>query len=160
MINKRVNNQRSGLCLLEIMVAMAVLLVGVLGTMSFRYHCALNSRKADAHNKAVRLGSMLLEGWKATGAKDDFDAITMFSPDITISSSTKCPAAGGSFNELGRYHIYSDNMNYYAALSYINADAATPKTLNVSIYWLNNYQTGNIGTDAQSIRITKCAESP
>ena len=159
MSNKHVSNQ-SGLCLLEVMVAMAVLLVGVLGTMSFRYHCALNSRKADAHNSAVRLGGMLLEGWKGTGAEDDFDAPAMFSSDITISTSNVSPAPASGFYELGRYHIVNDQMNYYSTLSYKDADATTPRILNVSVYWLNNNQSGAIGTDAQSIRITKYAHSP
>lgn len=160
MSKDHVSNKKNGLCLLEVMVAMAVLLVGVLGTMSFRYHCALNSRKADAHNNAVRLGAMLLEGWKGTGAEDDFDAVAMFSSDIAISTSTNSPAAASGFYELDRYHINNDEMNYYATLSYKDADAATPKILNVSVYWLNNNQSGVIGTGAQSIRITKYAHSP
>jgi prepilin-type N-terminal cleavage/methylation domain-containing protein len=160
MSTNHAGNKKNGLCLIEVMVAMAVLLVGILGTMCFRYHCALNCRKADAHNSAVRIGGMLLEGWKATGAENDFDTVGMFSSDVTISTSNNSPTPASGFSELGRYHIINDQMNYYATLSYKDSDAATPKTLNASVYWLNSNQSGSVGTDAQSIRVTKYAHSP
>lgn len=116
---------RSGLTLIEIMVAIVVIIVGVLGAVMYRYGAALDARKADVHVGASRVALLILEGWKgAAGAVDASGNIAYFphddiplnsefdegSDDITITSN-------GSDN----YTIYltgGTSTYYYAQLTY------------------------------------------
>jgi prepilin-type N-terminal cleavage/methylation domain-containing protein len=53
--------------LIELMVAMVILIIGVTGAMGYRYHSALNARKADVQITAARIGLSLLQNWKGYG---------------------------------------------------------------------------------------------
>jgi prepilin-type N-terminal cleavage/methylation domain-containing protein len=65
----RLGKTRSGLTLIEVMLAVTVLVVGILGAMMFRYYSALDARKADVQVGAGRVALLILEGWKgAAGA--------------------------------------------------------------------------------------------
>ena len=57
---------RSGLTLIELMIAITVIVVGVLGAMMYRYHSALDARRADVKIGAARVGLLLLGDWKGT----------------------------------------------------------------------------------------------
>lgn len=57
----------AGLTLVEVMVAIVVIMIAVIGAMGYQYHSALDARKADVQITAARLGSMLLYDWKGSG---------------------------------------------------------------------------------------------
>jgi len=62
-----------GMTLIEVMIAMVVVIVGVLGAMMYRYSSALDARKADIHLGAERVALLVLESWKGAGGRLDFD---------------------------------------------------------------------------------------
>lgn len=94
----RARENRSGLTLIEIMVALLVIVVGVLGAMMYRYYSALDARKADVLVGASRVGLLVLEGWKGAVGNPAYDpqgvggigAEVLGSGDISIS-----PASAG-----------------------------------------------------------------
>jgi type II secretory pathway pseudopilin PulG len=53
--------------LIEVMVAIIIMSVAVLGASGFRYYAAMDARKADVQVTAARLASLLLSGWKGSG---------------------------------------------------------------------------------------------
>ena len=86
---------RSGLTLIEVMLAVCVIVVGVLGAMMFRYYSALDARKADIQVGAGRVALLILEGWKGAAGKAGYDPKgvggigpeVLSSPDISISGT-------------------------------------------------------------------------
>jgi len=50
----------SGMSLAELMVAMSILIISLLGAVKFRYYSNLDAHKAEVQNKAVRLGSTII----------------------------------------------------------------------------------------------------
>ena len=110
---------RSALTLIEVMVAITVVVIGVLGAAMYRYHSALDARKADVQVGAGRVALLILEGWKGAAGDLNYNpsneiplnsGLVGGSEDITISSN-------GSDNYtvqlLGGTHSY-----YYAQLTY------------------------------------------
>ena len=87
---KRYNQFKTGLTLIEIMVAMLLIAVGILGAMMYRYHSALDARKADVQVGAERVAMLILQGWKGAAGLDGYDPstdINLNSSDISISSA-------------------------------------------------------------------------
>ena len=72
-MENRPKKTRSGLTLIEIMVAILVIVIGVLGAMMYRYHSALNARIADVQVGAGRVGLLILEGWKGAAGNPAYD---------------------------------------------------------------------------------------
>ena len=69
--------------LIEIMVAILILSVAVLGASGFRYYAAMDARKADVQMTAARLASLILSGWKGGGGYSGYskyDLITGVDP--------------------------------------------------------------------------------
>lgn len=84
---------RSGLMLIEIMIAIVVVVVGILGAMMYRYHSALDARRADIQVGAGRVALLILEGWKGAAGdlaydpSSDIGLQVLNSDDITISGT-------------------------------------------------------------------------
>ncbi|MHC4623483.1 MAG: type IV pilus modification PilV family protein, partial [Planctomycetota bacterium] len=139
-MNSTKARRTSGLTLIEVVVAILVIAIGVLGAIGYRYWCALDARRADVQITAARLGSALLESWKAGGGfapsepENNYDPEDLaFEPEVTISASGTGP---GGFNDVfGNYLIVANRANYYATLSYQDA-AGEPRCLNVAVAWM------------------------
>ena len=136
--------QNSGLSLIEVMVAISVMLIAVIGAMGFRYYCTLDARKADIQVTATRLASMLLEDWAGNGGSSDYDptglaGLTSFS----VSGESVGTTAPEGFNILGTYGIVASGVNYHAVLSYLNQTPDVPRTLNVIVAWPHKYPIGS-----------------
>lgn len=144
-----------GFTLLEIMVAMAILSIAVIGAIGFRYHSALDARKADVQITASRLGSALLDDWKGNGSGSaSYNPVTQFSSNLSISTSGSGPAVPSGFSSLGTYLVTANSVNYYVTMSYKAASATEPRTLNVCAAWLSGYGMGTIAGTDPSIRLT------
>jgi len=146
-----------GVTLVEVMAAVVFMSIAVLGAMGFRYYSASNARRADVKITASRLSLLLLESWKGAGAASSYDPVAEFGSELTISTSDTGPAVPTGFSALGSYHIVANRANYYATLSYKAATSTEPKTLNVCVAWLGNYQTGTVSGTDQSIKLTTYA---
>ncbi len=126
----------SAFSLVEVMVAMVILAIAVLGAMGFRYYSALDARKADVQNYAARVSSLLLESWKGLGGLERFDPVEAFEDEFEISESELVPPAPSGFTKLGGYQIEFYHTTYYATLSYKEATLSVPRALNVSTFWV------------------------
>ena len=130
----RKNNQnQNGFTIVEAIVAMLVIAIAVLGTMSLRYQSRLDNRWAEVGMAAARLGLMLAETWRGEGGNETFDVVTTFGTDVNIETS-EGPAEPSGFTLVGKYHTVLNSIDCYTTLSYkdIYADF---RALNVIVTW-------------------------
>ena len=64
---KWLRTKMGGFTFIEIMGAILVLTVAVLGAAAYRYFATLDARKADVQITAARFASMLLDSWRGRG---------------------------------------------------------------------------------------------
>lgn len=170
--------------LIEVMVAILILSIAVLGASGFRYYAAMDVRKADVQITAARLASLLLYGWKGNGGysgysfyelnnpgdydpsdpndynPNDTDPVE-FGPGFEVNFNTTGPAVPAGFSALDsnanpNYRIVVNRVNYYATLSYKDP-VGEPRVLNVCVAWMNDYQ---VWTEQpySSVRLTTYAD--
>ena len=125
--------RNAGLTLIEVMVGMVIIIVGVLGAAAYRYYSTLDARKADIHITTARIGSMLLETWKATGGSSDFDPLTEFASELAITTNSVGLNELSGYNALPRYSINIDGSRYIAMLSYQDDATSGLRLLNVRV---------------------------
>ncbi len=63
----------SAVTLIEVMAAMAILVISSIGALSYQYHSARDAKKARAQVVATRIAQLLLEDWKSTGGSSAYD---------------------------------------------------------------------------------------
>lgn len=153
--------KQSALTLIEVMVAIVVVAVAVIGAMGYRYYCALDAKKADVQMNAARLCSLLLEDWKAHGGAATYDptvSIPSSTGIFTISAPNGCPGPvlpTGFTSLKDCYWIVENGVNYYVRLSYKPATAPVPITLMASVGWKADYQTTGSSADlAKTVSMT------
>ena len=57
----------AGITLIEVMVTIVVISIAVVGAAGYRYHSALNARRANVQITAARIALLMLESWKGQG---------------------------------------------------------------------------------------------
>ena len=140
------NTRFSGTTLIELMIAAVMCSVAILGAMGFQYHTAADARKADAQAIATRTALSILETWRGTGGNSSFNA-EVSCPELAFDNS-------GTGIE-GHYVITAASTYYYAVLSHQDSTSTTPKVLNVSIGWRNDYkQAAAVSELIQSVSLT------
>lgn len=104
---------------IEVMVAAAVLCIVVLGAAGYRWHTALDARKADLHTNAARTALLLSESWAGVSDPNTFDPLAAFASVLTIEPILKeGPPPAPGFTMLGRYRINIEGVQYKARLTY------------------------------------------
>ncbi len=164
---KHHKKSRSGLTLIEVIVAAVVIVVAVIGTIGFRYYCALDARKTDVQVTATRIGLLLLEGWKAMGARSATDPYNNYDPlnlpvvgsEVQITSDVG-PDMPTGFNSFGSYLVIVDGAYYYAALSYQDEPSNDLRILNVSVAWPEKYPKWALSSTDRTVRFTTKADLP
>ena len=147
---------RRGTTLVSAMVAVAVILIALIGTSNFRYYSALDARKASAQTTGARIALMLCESWRGIQGDQTYDPITNLGSDVTVTDS-EGPANPDDFTLLGSYEIILDNpgnedndynITYYATLSWKDIQPGL-RALNVIVAWAQRDQgiDGFAGTD-------------
>jgi hypothetical protein len=149
----------AGLTLVEILIAMTLIILVVIGSMSFRYRAVMDAREADARITAARVGSMLLNAWVARIGSASFDPVAEFNPGIPILVSTSGPAVPTGFIELNKYHIICDDVNYYSTLSHKPTSSGQAGALTITINWLNDYRVWSESAAKQSVELTTFVRS-
>lgn len=149
----------SGLTLIEILISITLIVVVVIGSMSFRYRAVMDAREADARITAARVGSMLLNAWVARIGAPTFDPVEEFNPGIPITSSVFGTESPTGFTELNKYHILCDNVNYYATLSHKPTSSGQAGALTITINWLNDYRVWDESAVKQSVELTTYVRS-
>ena len=124
---------RKGMTLIEVMVAAVIIVISVLGAMMYRYHSALDARKADVKIGAARVALLLLEGWKGMAGISAYDPtdISYSSPDVSVTKTTdvsgkcyKVALTGGT------------GTTYYTRLTTVpDSFDGTTKELRVEVFW-------------------------
>ncbi len=64
--------RNSGFSLIEVILAIAITLIGVLGTLGYQYQTVKHSQIAQAQITATYIGQLVLEDWKSTGGDDKY----------------------------------------------------------------------------------------
>jgi len=156
-VNRFRNNH--GVTLVEILISITLIVIVVIGSMSFRYHAVMDAREADARITAARVGSMLLNAWAARIGDVSFDPVAEFNPGIPMAISASGPAVPTGFTELDKYHILCDDVNYYSTLSYQDTSSGQAGVLTITISWLNDYREWDESAVKQSIDMTTYVRS-
>lgn len=119
----------TGFTIIEMMVAILVVGVLVIGTAGYRYYSALDARRAENDATATRIALLLNEGWR--GAMDGNGVVTSFNPtkdptkldgiitDFKVATATgSVPSTPSGFTLLGNYQVTTDNAVYLVTMSY------------------------------------------
>jgi len=153
------NKFRRGSTLISSMVAVAIVLIALIGTSNFRYYTALDTRRAVAQTEASRLALLLCESWRGIQGNLSYDPITVISSDLVISSQEDGPDCPEDFTSFGNYLIQLDanseqdddneyHISYYTTLSWKDIQPGL-RALNVVIAWAQKESSseGFDGTD-------------
>ena len=148
-----------GFTLVEVAVSILLVMTIIVAAISVRYLAVKQARRGDAYNTAGKLGQMLLEGWRSSGAPATYDPIARFAGQtvIVITTTTMAPPAPTGFLTLGRYQVVLDNVNYYVTLAYINEDPSMtqqPAVLHAVVGFRHNYQAASVATSGNYVRLT------
>jgi len=127
---------RAGITLIEVMAAIVIIAIAVLGASAYRYYATLDGRKAVLQSTAARIALLLNENWRGRGYDHvaDFNPVSHLSSDIAIVVSGIGPAYATGFTGLNRYKITVNDSRFWAALSY-RTDSADLRTLNTVVAW-------------------------
>lgn len=147
--------------IIEVVVALSTILVVVIGALSFQYYCAVDAREADVRAGANRLALLMLEGWRGTGGRVPPDSYA-FNPteefDSIVDISSSSVGLAGLSQELGRYRVVLNRVNYFVTLSYQDTLGA-PRTLSVTVAWSRNYKSEALSQYVPSVALTTYVES-
>ena len=144
----RRRQRRNGFSLLDVIIASTVLLIAIAGTSAYRYHSALDQRKAAMQITAARAAQMLCESWRGVQGAATYNPTAYTWADMTISTGTG-PTVPSGFTSLNSYALSSNNFNYNATLSWQNVSSGL-RALNVQIAW----PTSGTGAANNSYTIT------
>ncbi len=143
---------RFGSTLISTLVAVAILLIAFIGTMSMRYHASLDGRRASAQTAAARIALLVSESWRGWQGDLTYNPITHLGTEITVVTSTG-PSTPSGFTLLGSYKIIPDQTqfdtngaDYFATLSWKDVQPGL-RALNVVVSWAQRGEKGIAKTD-------------
>jgi hypothetical protein len=126
---------KKGMSLVDTMAASLILLIIVIGTLSYRYYAVLDIQKAHRYLDAVELTALMNNAWKGIDGLETFDPVTTFENEMNIAVGT------GDFIEvpsgytlLNKYDVVSDGGTYSLIMSYKDVDAHL-RELNSMVLW-------------------------
>jgi type II secretory pathway pseudopilin PulG len=134
------------------MVAVAIVVIVALGTLSFQYQSVKHSRSAEAQVTATRIGQLLLEDWKSTFGDAGYDA-------TSLGLGFVAPA----FPETGDYKITLDNQTFYLQKTQQEVDipnnpdpvaGITLQQLRVKVSWRKDYGNGAVSGSDPTLTFT------
>ena len=139
---------RKGTTLIEVMLAVAIIVIASLGTLCYEYLCVHHIRFARAQLAATRIGQLLLEDWKSTGGSSDYNP-----EDLSMGF-------GASPGDMwGDYITVIDGLPYFIALSQNNVDTdvfagVTLRRIDVSVRWRRDLSYGSPNNDDPAVNLT------
>lgn len=71
------NRTKKAFSLAELIVTMAILFIGVLGSLSYHYLSTKQMITAKSQMVAGRTAALLLEDWKSTGGTTDYNPVSL-----------------------------------------------------------------------------------
>lgn len=145
----------AGLTLVEIMAAVGVLSVAVIGACGYRYYAALDARKAGMLKTASDLALLLTESWRGVQGDETFDPTACFGSDLAISTITEGSVEPDdeTFTLLGGYTVVVNGTTHVAILSWKDVSSGL-RALSVVVGWpQTNQVTANTVHAARSFRL-------
>jgi prepilin-type N-terminal cleavage/methylation domain-containing protein len=147
---------KSAFTIIEVMAAILIMTIAVLGASSYRYYSALDARKAAMQSTAARIGLLLTENWRGLGGDETYDPTAYFSADLTITTMTdpsglEYQFKETDFNMLGGYQVVVNSVNYYAVLSWKDVSSEL-RALNVVVAWSLAGKTESVDLDQYSYK--------
>jgi prepilin-type N-terminal cleavage/methylation domain-containing protein len=147
-----------GFTFTEVMAAIVILTVAVLGTSAYRYHATVDVRKANLKTTGARVGCLLSETWRGSADPNTFDPVSHLGADLAIQSLASFQGSGtpSGHSELGTYGITVDEEDYQAKLFWKDVSAGL-RALSVIIVWDWDRQNQSMGSNippSKSFRLT------
>ncbi|HUT28310.1 MAG TPA: prepilin-type N-terminal cleavage/methylation domain-containing protein [Sedimentisphaerales bacterium] len=145
------NKRTKGMSLIEVMLAVLILAISVVGASAYRYYSTLDARRADMQSAAARIGMLLCENWRGVRGSESWDPAAHLGSELTMSPITSPPQSLGfsDFTTLGAYTVTVDGINYYTGLCW--KDVSTDlRALNVVVAW-SQRDTGGTINDADKL---------
>ena len=129
----------AAITLVEVMVTILILAVAVIGASAYRYHSALDARKADETATATRIALLLCENWRGIRGDETFDPEDYWAQDLpVIEVSGEGPQVSPGFTVLNTpYTVEINNVLYYVTMSWKDIFAGL-RALNVAVAWNQN----------------------
>jgi prepilin-type N-terminal cleavage/methylation domain-containing protein len=140
-----------GMTLIEVMEAILVLSIAILGASGYRYYSTLDARRADMNSTGARIGMLLCESWRGAAGSQTYDPVANLGSELTITSvglSGRFSIA--DFTALGGYLVVADGVNYYAAMGYKDVSSGL-RALNVVVGWAQRDQGPTTPADADKL---------
>ena len=139
---------RTGLSLIEVMLAIVITSVIALGTLGYQYLSIKHSRASDAQFLATRIGQLLLEDWKSVGGDDDYDP-----ESLQLGFDSPEP------DEFGDYTIDLGNIQFFIQMQFNDVehdDAAdiTLRQISVTVRWRRDYTRGALTSADPVLNLT------
>jgi hypothetical protein len=134
-----------GFSIVEVVVAAVVIAVAVVGTSGFRYHSALDWRRAVRHTSAARAALLLCESWRGTGGDEDYNPVSHLGANTNIATGDG-PEQPDGYTLLGSYTLSVNGTLCYATLSWKDVTEGL-RALNVAVAWTQRGENGG-GYDA------------
>ncbi|MHC4477500.1 MAG: hypothetical protein ACYTEL_17775 [Planctomycetota bacterium] len=150
MKHKRLRRLKA-MTLIEVMEAILVLAIAILGACGYRYHSALDAKRADMNATAARIGMLMCESWRGAAGSGTYDPVAELGSELTISSMSLSAQFGASgFTTLGGYLVTVEGINYYAALAYSDVNSGL-RALNVIVGWAQRDEGAATPADADKL---------
>jgi len=129
----------AGFTLVEVMTAILILSVAVIGASGYRYYAALDARRAAMQMTGARVALLLCESWRGLSDPNTFDPAAQFSSELTITTATEASMLeyhykAADFTLLGVYTVAANGVIYYAVLSWKDVGSGL-RALNVVVVW-------------------------
>lgn len=139
----------AGVTLLEIMAAIVIVSVAVLGASGYRYYSTLDVKRASMQSTAARIALLLCENWRGRSIDltTTYDPASYLGSELQLQVSAVGPDYPAGFTALGKYVVAVDGVQYWAALSWRD-DAAVPRlrVLNIVVAWAQRQTVPDAGS--------------
>ncbi len=146
MVRKTYNRFPRGLSIIETVIAIVIIGLAVLGTMTLRYQSTLDVRRAEVATAASRVALTLTETWRGLQGSATFNPVVLLSEELPMQLGDG-PAEPNGFTPLGDYVVDLANVNYYTTLSYKDVNSSL-RALNVTVTWQQGGTAGAVLDDS------------
>jgi prepilin-type N-terminal cleavage/methylation domain-containing protein len=139
---------RRGMTLIEVMLAVAIIIIAALGAMCYEYLSVNHVRFARAQLAATRVGQILIEDWKSTGAIDNYNPEYL---QMGFNQTSPLPNA--------TCETTIDGLPLYISFSSddVGRDdfaGVTLRQINVVVRWNQNFGRGAATNDDPGVSLT------
>jgi len=140
--------KHGGMTLVEVMMAVAIVIIAALGALCYEYLSVNHVRFARAQLAATRVGQILIEDWKSTGANDNYDPEYL---QMGFNTTSVLPdgICGTTIDGLPLFISFSSSdvaRDEFAGV--------TLRQINVLVRWNQNFGQGAVNASAPGVSLT------